>query len=130
MQEHAARSHDRESLLMERILELATFFATLAIPLAQPKGNGMRILQRVAALSVVACLTATGALAQQTNPPATPPAKTTPAPSAATKSAAPAAADKASISKACSQQADAKGLKGKARKKFRSECKKHGGNAE
>ena len=32
-----------------------------------------------------------------------------------------------SISKACSAQADAKGLHGKAREKFRSECKKNGG---
>lgn len=102
----------------------------LAIPLAQPKGNGMKMLQRIAALSVVACLTATGALAQQSNPPAAPPAKTTPAPSTATKSMAPAGTDKTSISKACSQQADAKGLKGKARKKFRSECKRHGGKLE
>lgn len=34
-------------------------------------------------------------------------------------------ADKAALSKSCSTQADAKGLHGKARKRFRSECK-HG----
>jgi hypothetical protein len=50
------------------------------------------------------------------------------------KSAAPAAPpaaamDKKAISKACSDQADAKGLHGKERKKFRSECKHHGGKA-
>ena len=47
------------------------------------------------------------------------------------KPAAPPAAamDKKVISKACSDQADAKGLHGKERKKFRSECKHHGGKA-
>ncbi len=47
------------------------------------------------------------------------------------KPAAPPAAamDKKAISKACSDQADAKGLHGKERKKFRSECKHHGGKA-
>jgi hypothetical protein len=39
-------------------------------------------------------------------------------------------ADKKAISKACSDQANAKGLHGKARKKFRSECKHNGGKAE
>ena len=37
--------------------------------------------------------------------------------------------DKEAISKACSNQADAKGLHGKARKKFRYECKHAGGKA-
>ena len=37
--------------------------------------------------------------------------------------------DKQAISKACSDQANAKGLHGKARKKFRSECKRAGGKA-
>ena len=37
--------------------------------------------------------------------------------------------DKEAISKACSDQADAKGLHGKARKKFRYECKHAGGKA-
>jgi len=47
----------------------------------------------------------------------------TPSPSA------PAASpvDKQAISKTCSDQANTKGLHGKARKKFRSECKKRGG---
>jgi psiF repeat len=35
--------------------------------------------------------------------------------------------DKQAISKACSDQANAKGLHGKARKKFRAKCKHHGG---
>jgi hypothetical protein len=37
--------------------------------------------------------------------------------------------DKKAVSKACSDQANAKGLHGQARKKFRSECKKAGGKA-
>jgi psiF repeat len=42
----------------------------------------------------------------------------------------PAAAgttSKQAISKACSDQANTKGLHGKARKKFRAKCKHHGG---
>jgi hypothetical protein len=54
--------------------------------------------------------------------------------SAWAEDAAPAAkmsaADKKAISKSCSDQADAKGLHGKERKKFRSECKHHGGKVE
>lgn len=37
------------------------------------------------------------------------------------------AAEKQAVSKACSDQANVKGLHGKARKKFRSECKQKGG---
>jgi hypothetical protein len=37
--------------------------------------------------------------------------------------------DKRAVSKACSDQANAKNLHGKARKKFRSECKRNGGKA-
>jgi uncharacterized protein involved in copper resistance len=62
------------------------------------------------------------------------PSTTTPPPAA--QPAAPAAApatgatmDKHAISKSCSDQANAQGLKGKARKKFRSACKKNGGKA-
>jgi psiF repeat len=51
-----------------------------------------------------------------------------PAPSSAPPAGA-AATDKKAISKACSDQANAKGLHGKARKKFRSECKHSGGKA-
>jgi psiF repeat-containing protein len=36
---------------------------------------------------------------------------------------------KKAISKACSDQASAKGLHGKERKKFRSTCKRNGGKA-
>jgi psiF repeat len=59
-----------------------------------------------------------------------------PAPSTTTAPAAQPAApakltadQKKAISKSCSDQATAKGLHGKARKKFRAECKKNGGTA-
>jgi hypothetical protein len=58
-------------------------------------------------------------------------AQTTPAPAPGAQPAAPAAmgaaTDKKAVSKACSDQANAKGLHGKARKKFRSDCKHSGG---
>jgi hypothetical protein len=53
------------------------------------------------------------------------PAPTTPA----TGTQAKSDADKKAISKACSDQANAKGLHGKDRKKFRADCKKNGGKA-
>ena len=59
----------------------------------------------------------------------TPPPATQPAAQPAAAPAAGATADKKAISKDCSQQADAKGLKGKERKKFRSSCKKNGGKS-
>ena len=46
----------------------------------------------------------------------------TPAPAAKTESKAPVVRTAASLE--CSKEADAKGLHGKERKKFRSECKK------
>jgi len=54
------------------------------------------------------------------------------APAAATKPAAKTAMspEKKAISKACSDQANAKGLHGKERKKFRAECKRKGGKME
>jgi len=39
-------------------------------------------------------------------------------------------AQKQAISKSCSEQANTKGLHGKARKKFRFECKKAGGRPQ
>lgn len=57
-----------------------------------------------------------------------------PAPAPAAAPTAPPAsapqtnqADKKAISKSCSDKANAKGLHGKERKKFRSDCKHHGG---
>jgi psiF repeat len=38
--------------------------------------------------------------------------------------------DKKAISKSCSDQANTKGLHGKARKKFRSACKQGGGKSQ
>jgi hypothetical protein len=58
------------------------------------------------------------------------PAPSTPAPAA--QPAAPAKMstdDKKAVSKSCSDQANAKGLHGKARKKFRSDCKHTGGKS-
>ena len=43
--------------------------------------------------------------------------------------AKPADPAKQAVSKACSDQAAAKGLHGKPRKAFRSQCKKNGGKA-
>ena len=63
-----------------------------------------------AILSMAFAVTIAGASAQ------TPPPSGTPDPT-----------NKLAVSKACSQQADAKGLHGKARKKFRAACKKRGG---
>jgi hypothetical protein len=81
----------------------------------------------VTAALVCFALNAGAALAQNppqpTPAPATPPAPTTtgqpPSP--------PAAADKKAIAKACSDQANAKGLHGRARRKFRAACRKNGG---
>ncbi len=55
-------------------------------------------------------------------------AKSEPAQPAA--SAKMSSADKKAIAKSCSDQATAKGLHGKARKKFRFACKHNGGKAE
>ena len=53
-----------------------------------------------------------------------------PAPVAQPSSAATMSkTDKQAVSKACSDQANAKGLHGKARKKFRSDCKRSRGKA-
>jgi len=55
-----------------------------------------------------------------------------PAPAASEPAASSkmSAADKKAISKACTDQANAKGLHGDARKKFRSACKKAGGKPQ
>ncbi len=51
-------------------------------------------------------------------------------PPPAADQAAAGAIDKKAISKACSDQANAKNLHGKERKKFRAECKHKGGKME
>ena len=76
------------------------------------------ISSRVAATAFASLLLMTSAFAQTSAP----------APAAPAATAAPAAkkAEKprTAASLECSKEADAKGLKGKERKKFRSECKK------
>jgi hypothetical protein len=81
----------------------------------------MRLL-RVVAFSVLAATAGIGISFGQT------PATTVPAAKPAV-AAKPTGADKVAISKACSEQADAKGLHGKERKKFRAKCKRSGGKA-
>jgi hypothetical protein len=75
--------------------------------------------------AVAALLLAGPASAQSTAPAAAPAAKTAPATTAAPK----AKAERSAVSLECSKQADAKGLHGKERHKFRSTCKKNGGKA-
>jgi hypothetical protein len=54
----------------------------------------------------------------------------TPAPAGQPATSHMSADQKSAISKSCSDQANAKGLHGKARRKFRSACKRAGGKAE
>ena len=81
------------------------------------------LTSRAAATAFVSFLLMSSAFAQTTAP-----APAAPAPAA--KEAPMATADKkdakprTAASIECSKEADAKGLKGKERKKFRSECKK------
>ncbi len=77
----------------------------------------MMTISSRAAATVFASLLLMGSAFAQTPAPAAP---ATPAPAAEKK--APVVHTAASIE--CSKEADAKGLKGKERKKFRSECKK------
>jgi hypothetical protein len=73
----------------------------------------MKIFSTIAMSALAAVIAATFAFAQAPAPaPAAPKATTV---------------EKQAVSKACSQQADAKGLHGKARKKFRSACRRTGG---
>ena len=81
----------------------------------------MKLVISAALLSLI--IGAGTALAQTSTP------APTPAPSAAPAANAPAGTDKKAISKSCSDQANTKGLHGKARKKFRSACKHNGGQA-
>jgi hypothetical protein len=78
----------------------------------------MTIKMFLAAVGAVALLS-TGVATAQTPPPASKPAATEKAPATAKPKR-----ERSAKSIECSKQADAKGLHGKARKKFRSECKK------
>jgi hypothetical protein len=91
----------------------------------------MRFVTAITAAAILA-LVGTSAMAQTASP------LTTPTPMATTKSTGAMAKQKtpapntmmpaqSAISKACSAQADAKGLHGKERSRFRSQCKKNGG---
>jgi psiF repeat len=92
------------------------------LPDLQPEVLSMTtISSRVAATAFASLLLVSSAFAQTTAPAApaaTPAPKMAPAEKKAEKPARTAA------SLECSKEADAKGLKGKERKKFRSECKK------
>jgi len=81
----------------------------------------MTMSSRAAATAFASLLLMSSAFAQATAPAApAPAAKAAPATKAETK--APVVRTAASLE--CSKEADAKGLHGKERKKFRSECKK------
>jgi hypothetical protein len=90
----------------------------------------MMTISSRAAATAFASLLLMGSAFAQTTAPATPApaAKAAPAPKSETKTdtktetKAPVVHTAASLE--CSKEADAKGLKGKERKKFRSECKK------
>jgi hypothetical protein len=80
----------------------------------------MTLSTRAAATAFASLLLMSSAFAQTATPAApAPAAKTAPAPKA---EKAPVVHTAASLE--CSKEADAKGLHGKERKKFRSECKK------
>ena len=81
------------------------------------------IRSSIVAASLLALVTGIGTAWAENPPPAA--AKDQPA-----MSSKMSAADKKSISKSCTDQANAKGLHGGARKKFRSACKKAGGKVE
>ena len=91
----------------------------------------MTFVSRTTAAAFVSLMLAGSAFAQSATPaPTTTPApKATPAetktdPAASKSSPADLTAARSAISKECSKQATAKGLRGKERRKFRSECKK------
>jgi phosphate-selective porin len=83
----------------------------------------MTISSRAVATALVSLMLATSAFAQTA---------ATPAPAAPATSAAPAKAkpERTAASLECSKQADEKGLKGKDRKKFRSQCKRDAGKTD
>jgi len=83
---------------------------------------------RVAATAIVSVLLAGSAFAQTPAPAPAPMTKSTPAEKMApVEKKAEKPRTEASLE--CSKEADAKGLHGKERKKFRSECKKTGTKA-
>jgi hypothetical protein len=87
----------------------------------------MKLSSRMAAIALASLLLTGSAFAQATAPATPAPAAPAPAAKAAPAPAAPAEkkAEKprTAASLECSKEADAKGLHGKERKKFRSECR-------
>lgn len=88
----------------------------------------MRFPSRAAATAIVSLLLAGSAFAQAPTPTPAPVAKSAPAEKMA-PAEKKAEKPRTEASLECSKQADAKGLHGKERKKFRSECKKTGAKA-
>jgi invasion protein IalB len=82
----------------------------------------MMTLSSRAAATAIASLLLMGSAFAQTAAPAAPAATTAPAAPAAKMDKKPVVHTAASLE--CSKEADAKGLHGKERKKFRSDCKK------
>ena len=82
----------------------------------------MTKISSLATATAIASLLLMGSAFAQTPAPAAKDATKTEAPKADTK--AKEAKPRTAASLECSKEADAKGLKGKERKKFRSECKK------
>jgi psiF repeat len=86
----------------------------------------MKICGKIGGIVLLSfAISAGAALAQN------PPSGTQSPPAAGAQNPPPAGAmNKKAISKSCSDQANAKGLHGKARKKFRSDCKLHAGKPQ
>lgn len=94
----------------------------------------MRFVRTFTAAAIVTLISA-NAMAQTATPSTTTTTPATTAPAATAKTTVTTTKQKAAqpaqteVSKACSAQADAKGLHGKERSKFRSQCKKNGGKS-
>jgi hypothetical protein len=100
---------------MHRSLSIVCLAGGTGEPRRSKKGNAMRLLITAAFVTLAVGIGTAGAQAPA-------PSTVAPVPQAATT-----VPDKAAISKSCTDQANAKGLHGKSRKKFRSECKRGGG---
>jgi hypothetical protein len=92
------------------------------LPDLQPEVLSMTTISSRVAAAFASLLLMSSAFAQTTAP-ATPAPAATPAPKMA-PAEKKAEKPRTAASLECSKEADAKGLKGKERKKFRSECKK------
>jgi hypothetical protein len=81
----------------------------------------MKLVRTIGLSATLLVLGSAVGLGQTPSPPTTPAA---PAPSA-TAPAAPPATDTKAVSKECTAEANAKGLHGKERRKFRADCRKN-----